>query len=65
MTDNINLKFIPLPSVYLMEVEAPDKFVSDLNTYLDKLLKKQDRKTKADTLVGQIHNGEQLRMDHL
>tara|TARA_R100001082_G_scaffold59487_1_gene32999 strand:+ start:435 stop:1130 length:696 start_codon:yes stop_codon:yes gene_type:complete len=65
MNDTINFKFIPLPSVYLMEVETPDDFVNDLNTYLDKLLKKQDRKTNADTLVGQIHNGEQLRMDHL
>ena len=55
---------MPLPAVLLMEVDFPKAMVNTLNKYLDNLLKKKDRKTAADTLVGQIHGGEQLSMDH-
>ena len=41
----------------------PEKMVKDLNTYLDELLKQDDRESLAGTLVGQIHRGEQLNMD--
>lgn len=67
MTDSINFKFMPLPAVYLMEAEVPSSFSDDLNNYLDDLLKKKERRTNADSLVGQIHSeeGEQLRINHL
>jgi|TARA_B100000686_G_scaffold355096_1_gene469871 hypothetical protein len=62
--DDITYKMMPLPAVLLMEVDFPKAMVNTLNKYLDNLLKKKDRKTAADTLVGQIHGGEQLSMDH-
>ena len=62
--EDINYKMMPLPAVLLMEVDFPKAMVNTLNKYLDNLLKKKDRKTAADTLVGQIHGGEQLSMDH-
>ncbi len=60
----LTYKMLTLPSVFLMEAQLPEKLVSTLNKYLDKLLKNKDRITAADTLVGQIHGGEQLTMDH-
>jgi len=53
-----------LPSVFLMELDIPEGFVAQLNKYLDGLLEEEGRVTAADTLVGQISEGEQLRMDH-
>ena len=63
--EEISIRMLPLPSVFLLEAEFPDKHINSLNTYLDNLLFQESRKTAADTLVGQIHQGEQLRMDHL
>ena len=57
-------KMLTLPSVFLMEAQIPKERIDSLNKYLDKLLKNKDRITAADTLVGQIHGGEQLTMDH-
>jgi len=54
----------PLPSVFLMELDIPESFVTQLNEYLDGLLEEEGRVTAADKLVGQISEGEQLRMDH-
>ena len=54
----------PLPSVFLMELDIPEGFVTQLNESLDGLLEEEGRVTAADTLVGQISEGEQLRMDH-
>ena len=51
-------------SVFLMELDIPEGFVTQLNEYLDGLLEEEGRVTAADTLVGQISEGEQLRMDH-
>ena len=53
----------PLPSVFLMELDIPEGFVAQLNEYLDGLLEQEGRRTAADTLVGQIREGEQLRLD--
>ncbi len=55
---------LPLPSVFMMEADFPMEHVDTLNTFLDDLLLQEDRVTAADTLVGQIQAGEQLRMDH-
>ena len=61
----IAYKMLPLPSVFLMEAEFPYEHVNSLNRYLDDLLFEDTRRTAADTLVGQIQEGEQLRIDHL
>jgi len=60
---DIKVEIHPLPSVFLMETQMPEKMVKDLNTYLDDLLEKEDRQSWASDLVGQIHRGEQLAMD--
>ena len=60
----IQYRMLPLPSVFMMEADFPMEHVDTLNTFLDDLLLKEDRVTAADTLVGQIQAGEQLRMDH-
>ena len=60
----LTYKMLTLPAVLLMEAQIPKEMVSSLNKYLDNLLKNKDRVTAADTLVGQIHGGEQLTMDH-
>ena len=51
-----------MPSVYVMETEMPISMVKDLNDYLDEYKEDQDKKSLADTLVGQISQGEQLLM---
>ena len=53
-----------VPSLFLMEAWMPDDMVADLNEYLDEYRETADKKSLADTLVGQIHQGEQLLMDH-
>ena len=53
-----------LPSVLMFETELPEKMVITLNYYLNKLLEDKERPSHAGTLVGQIHRGEQLTMDH-
>ena len=47
----------PLPSAFLMELDIPEGFVTQLNEYLDGLLEEEGRRTAADTLVGQIREG--------
>ena len=48
-----------MPSVYVMETEMPISMVNDLNNYLDEYLEDENKKSLADTLVGQITQGEQ------
>ena len=43
----LTYKMLTLPSVFLMEAQLPEKLVSILNKYLDKLLKNKDRITVA------------------
>ena len=57
-------KIHTIPSLLLMEFDIPMDLVDNLNSYLDKYLEDKKRKSLADTLVGQIHHGEQLLMDH-
>ena len=65
MTDNnVEIKVHNLPSVVMLECPLPSELVDSLNEYLDEYIKQEDRKTLAHTLVGQIHQGEQLLMDH-
>ena len=53
-----------MPSVFVMETEMPISMVNDLNDYLDEYKEDKDKKSLADTLVGQITQGEQLLMDN-
>ena len=53
-----------MPSVYVMETEMPISMVNDLNDYLDEYVEDKNKKSLADTLVGQIAQGEQLLMDN-
>ncbi len=53
-----------MPSVFVMETEMPLSMVNDLNDYLDEYKEDQNKKSLADTLVGQISQGEQLLMDN-
>ena len=53
-----------MPSVYVMETEMPLSMVSDINDYLDEYKAAEDKKSLADTLVGQITQGEQLLLDN-
>ena len=63
-TEDLNMQVHNLPAVVMLECQLPDKLVNDLNEYLDEYKEDPDRKTLAHTLVGQIHQGEQLLMDH-
>ena len=62
--EDIALKVHNLPAVVMLECELPDEIVDSLNEYLDEYKEQEDRKTLSHTLVGQIHQGEQLLMDH-
>jgi hypothetical protein len=53
-----------MPSVYVMETEMPLSMVKDINDYLDEYKETEDKKSLADTLVGQITQGEQLLLDN-
>ena len=62
--EEVNLQVHNLPAVIMLECQLPKKIIKDLNTYLDVYKKDKDRKSLSHTLVGQIHQGEQLLMDH-
>jgi len=62
--EELKLQVHNLPAVIMMECQLPKKIIKDLNTYLDVYKKDKDRKSLSHTLVGQIHQGEQLLMDH-
>ena len=62
--NDIEIKVHNLPSVVMLECPLPSELVDSLNEYLDEYKKQEDRKPLAHTLVGQIHQGEQLLMDH-
>jgi hypothetical protein len=62
--EDINIQVHSLPAVVMLEAQLPEEMVDSLNNYLDKLYKDKKRKSLAGTLVGQIHRGQQLLMDH-
>ena len=62
--ESLKLQVYNLRAVIMMECQVPKKIIKDLNTYLDVYKKDKDRKSLSHTLVGQIHQGEQLLMDH-
>ena len=62
--EDIKIQVHSLPAVIMLEAQLPDSMIKSLNKYLDKLYKDKKRKSLAGTLVGQIHRGQQLLMDH-
>jgi len=42
-SEDITVEVHNLPAVFVMETQMPKKMVKDLNTYLDDLLKQDDR----------------------
>jgi|TARA_R110002020_G_C16104153_1_gene758941 hypothetical protein len=64
LSKDIKITTHNLPSVVMLECSLPDELIDSLNEYLDEYMKQEDRKSLSHTLVGQIHQGEQLLMDH-
>ena len=62
--EDIKIQVHSLPAVIMLEAQLPDSMIKSLNKYLNKLYKSKKRKSLAGTLVGQIHRGQQLLMDH-
>jgi hypothetical protein len=52
-----------LPAALMVEHVLSPSMIADLNKYLDDLQKSKTKKSAAEDLVGQIHQGEQLNMD--
>jgi len=48
----------------MLQHRLPDQVVTTLNDYLDKLRQNKQRESAGSSLVGQIHQGEQLVMDY-
>ena len=53
-----------MASVFVMQTEMPINMENDINDYLDEYKEDENKKSLADTLVGQIYQGEQLLMDN-
>ena len=53
-----------LPAVYVLETQMPQEMIDDVNNYMDEYREYKNKKSLAKTLVGQIHKGEQLLLDH-
>ncbi len=53
-----------MPAVYVLETKMPQKMIDDVNDYMDKYRNDKHKESLAHTLVGQIHKGEQLLLDH-
>jgi len=60
---DIKYTVYPLPSALMMEHQLSEQMVNTLNQYLDNLLQDEKRESYDTQLVGQIHQGEQLKMD--
>jgi hypothetical protein len=53
-----------MPAVYVFETTMPQKMIDDVNEYMDEYRESKNKESLAKTLVGQIHKGEQLLLDH-
>ena len=62
--ESLDYEFEPLPAAYMLNTNVPEDIVHHLNVYLDKLREDVNKQSQADTLVGQISHGEQLRINH-
>ena len=41
----VDVEVHQMPALYMLETQMPEKMVKDLNTYLDDLLKQDDRQS--------------------
>ena len=64
MDNQIEYELFTLPAALMLQHRLPDQVVTTLNEYLDSLRQDKERESAANTLVGQIHQGEQLVMDY-
>jgi hypothetical protein len=62
--DRVHFKMQVLPAVYLLETFMPQEIIDDVNNYIDEYRQDKNKKSLAGSLVGQIHKGEQLLLDH-
>ena len=62
LPDRQQVDIYAMPAVFMLKAEIPDKLVEGLNDYLDELLEDEERESLANTLVGQIQQGEQLNI---
>jgi len=53
-----------MPAVYVLETQMPQQMIDDVNEYMDEYRESKYKESLAKTLVGQIHKGEQLLLDH-
>ena len=53
-----------MPAVYVLETQMPQDMIDDVNDYMDEYRESKNKESLAKTLVGQIHSGEQLLLDH-
>ena len=49
-----------MPAVYVLETQMPQEMIDDVNEYMDEYRESKHKESLAKTLVGQIHQGEQL-----
>lgn len=64
MSAQIEYELFTLPAALMLQHKLPDQVVTTLNDYLDTLRQDESRESAGNTLVGQIHQGEQLKMDY-
>ena len=53
-----------MPSVFVLETTMPQSMIDSVNDYMDEYKEKKDKQSLKHSLVGQIHKGEQLLLDH-
>jgi hypothetical protein len=53
-----------MPSVFVLETTMPQSMIDSVNDYMDEYKEKKDKQSLKHSLVGQIHQGEQLLLDH-
>tara|TARA_R100001163_G_C5058350_1_gene194953 strand:+ start:961 stop:1686 length:726 start_codon:yes stop_codon:yes gene_type:complete len=63
MENQVEYEVFSLPAAVMLQHRLPSKVVTSLNEYLDSLRSNELRESASDTLVGQIHQGEQLKMN--
>ena len=64
MDNQIEYELFTLPAALMLQHRLPDQVVTTLNDYLDTLRQNKQRESAGSSLVGQIHQGEQLVMDY-
>ena len=60
--DKHQVDIYTMRAVFMLKTQIPKKLVDGLNDYLDELREDEERESLAKTLVGLIHQGEQLNI---